>query len=198
VRRAVAIQQTTRVRAAGERLAIRAGLHVGEALRDESDWMGTPVVVARRLCDRATAAVKRAGRRTGGRKKSPGVAYRRVCIFRRHVAQFLGDGVMAFFGYPEAHDNGAERAARAGLAILDAIAKAQRAGDASEAVGARRYRFGCGGGGRERQQGRRPIRRRAEHGCARADGYEIDSKNAISGRWVAKRRVNRPLPAQKR
>jgi class 3 adenylate cyclase len=40
-----------------------------------------------------------------------------------HVAQFLGDGVMAFFGYPEAHGNDAERAARAGLAMLDAIAK---------------------------------------------------------------------------
>jgi class 3 adenylate cyclase len=40
-----------------------------------------------------------------------------------HVAKYLGDGVMAFFGYPEAHDNDAERAARAGLAMLDAIAK---------------------------------------------------------------------------
>jgi class 3 adenylate cyclase len=40
-----------------------------------------------------------------------------------HVAQYLGDGVMAFFGYPEAHDNNAERAARAGLELLDAIAK---------------------------------------------------------------------------
>jgi hypothetical protein len=30
---------------------------------------------------------------------------------------------MAYFGYPEAHDNDAERAARAGLAILDAITK---------------------------------------------------------------------------
>jgi class 3 adenylate cyclase/tetratricopeptide (TPR) repeat protein len=40
-----------------------------------------------------------------------------------HVAKYLGDGVMAFFGYPEAHDNDAERAVRAGLAILDAIAK---------------------------------------------------------------------------
>jgi class 3 adenylate cyclase len=40
-----------------------------------------------------------------------------------HVGKYLGDGVMAFFGYPEAHDNDAERAARAGLAILDAIAK---------------------------------------------------------------------------
>jgi class 3 adenylate cyclase len=40
-----------------------------------------------------------------------------------HVAQYLGDGVIAYFGYPEAHDNDAERAARAGLAILDAISK---------------------------------------------------------------------------
>jgi class 3 adenylate cyclase len=43
--------------------------------------------------------------------------------FGGHVAKYLGDGVMAFFGYPEAHDNDAERAARAGLAILDAISK---------------------------------------------------------------------------
>jgi predicted ATPase/class 3 adenylate cyclase len=41
--------------------------------------------------------------------------------FGGHVAQYLGDGVMAFFGYPEAHDNDGERAARAGLTILDAI-----------------------------------------------------------------------------
>src|SRR5215831_10263961 len=40
-----------------------------------------------------------------------------------YVAKYLGDGVMAYFGWPEAHDNDAERAARAGLAILDAIAK---------------------------------------------------------------------------
>src|SRR6266851_5579355 len=43
--------------------------------------------------------------------------------FGGHVAQYLGDGVMAYFGWPEAHDNDAERAARAGLAIVDAIAK---------------------------------------------------------------------------
>ncbi len=43
--------------------------------------------------------------------------------FGGYVAKYLGDGVMALFGYPEAHDNDAERAARAGLAILDAIAK---------------------------------------------------------------------------
>ena len=43
--------------------------------------------------------------------------------FGGHVAQYLGDGVMAYFGCPEAHDNDAERAVRAGLAILDAISK---------------------------------------------------------------------------
>jgi len=43
--------------------------------------------------------------------------------FGGSVAQYLGDGVMAYFGWPEAHDNDAERAARAGLAILDAISK---------------------------------------------------------------------------
>jgi class 3 adenylate cyclase len=43
--------------------------------------------------------------------------------FGGSVAQYLDDGVMAYFGWPEAHDNDAERAARAGLAILDAISK---------------------------------------------------------------------------
>jgi class 3 adenylate cyclase len=46
-----------------------------------------------------------------------------VTRFDGHVAKYLGDGVMAYFGWPAAHDNDAERAARAGLAILDAIAK---------------------------------------------------------------------------
>jgi len=44
-----------------------------------------------------------------------------ITRFGGHVAQLLGDGVMAYFGWPEAHENGAERAARAGLAIVDAV-----------------------------------------------------------------------------
>jgi class 3 adenylate cyclase len=43
-----------------------------------------------------------------------------------HVAKYLGDGVMAYFGWPEAHDNDGERAARSGLAILEAIQKLNR------------------------------------------------------------------------
>jgi class 3 adenylate cyclase len=46
-----------------------------------------------------------------------------ITRFGGQVAKYLGDGVMAFFGYPEAHDNNAERAAGAGLAILEAIVK---------------------------------------------------------------------------
>jgi class 3 adenylate cyclase len=46
-----------------------------------------------------------------------------ITRFGGYVAKYLGDGVMAFFGYPEAHDNDAERAARAALAILDAVSK---------------------------------------------------------------------------
>ena len=46
-----------------------------------------------------------------------------ITRFGGHVAKYLGDGVMAYFGWPEAHDNDGERAGRAGLALLEAIAK---------------------------------------------------------------------------
>ncbi len=46
-----------------------------------------------------------------------------ITRFGGEVVRYVGDGIMAFFGYPVAHDNDAERAARAGLAILDAIAQ---------------------------------------------------------------------------
>ena len=45
-----------------------------------------------------------------------------ITRFGGYVAKYLGDGVMAYFGWPEAHDNDAERAARAGLAILEGVA----------------------------------------------------------------------------
>jgi class 3 adenylate cyclase len=51
------------------------------------------------------------------------VATEAITQFGGHVAQYLGDGVMAYFGWPEAHENDAERAARAGLAILESISR---------------------------------------------------------------------------
>jgi len=41
--------------------------------------------------------------------------------YRGHTAQYLGDGVLAYFGYPDAHEDDAERAVRAALSIAEAI-----------------------------------------------------------------------------
>ena len=38
-----------------------------------------------------------------------------------YVARYMGDGVLAYFGYPQAHEDDAERAVRAGLGIVGAI-----------------------------------------------------------------------------
>ncbi|MBT3270558.1 AAA family ATPase [Candidatus Poribacteria bacterium] len=38
-----------------------------------------------------------------------------------HTAQYLGDGLLVYFGYPVAHEDDAQRAVRAGLGILDGI-----------------------------------------------------------------------------
>ena len=53
-------------------------------------------------------------------------AYQACCAneikrFGGTIAQYLGDGVLAYFGHPAAHEDDAERAVHAGLAILDAV-----------------------------------------------------------------------------
>jgi class 3 adenylate cyclase len=35
----------------------------------------------------------------------------------------MGDGVLIYFGYPQAHEDDAERAVRAGLAVIEAIGR---------------------------------------------------------------------------
>jgi class 3 adenylate cyclase/pimeloyl-ACP methyl ester carboxylesterase len=40
-----------------------------------------------------------------------------------HVAKFLGDGVLAYFGYPRLREDDAERAVRAGLGLVRAVAQ---------------------------------------------------------------------------
>jgi class 3 adenylate cyclase len=45
-----------------------------------------------------------------------------VTRFGGHVAKYLGDGLMVYFGWPQAHEHDAERAVRAGLAIVDEVA----------------------------------------------------------------------------
>jgi class 3 adenylate cyclase/tetratricopeptide (TPR) repeat protein len=46
------------------------------------------------------------------------------------VAKYMGDGVLAYFGYPLAHEHDAERAVRAGLAIVEAAPKLETAAQA--------------------------------------------------------------------
>jgi TOMM system kinase/cyclase fusion protein len=55
-------------------------------------------------------------------------AYQEVCAgtigrFAGHIAQYLGDGLLVYFGYPAAHEDDAARAVRAGLEIITAIQK---------------------------------------------------------------------------
>jgi class 3 adenylate cyclase/tetratricopeptide (TPR) repeat protein len=53
-------------------------------------------------------------------------AYHRCCteLVERNggfVAKYMGDGVLAYFGYPQAHEHDAERAVRAGLSLVEAL-----------------------------------------------------------------------------
>jgi hypothetical protein len=56
------------------------------------------------------------------------VAYQTACRqviarYEGHIAQYLGDGVLVYFGYPTAHEEDAVRAVRSGLAIVTAVSQ---------------------------------------------------------------------------
>jgi class 3 adenylate cyclase/predicted ATPase len=48
-----------------------------------------------------------------------------VARFDGFVAKYMGDGVLVYFGYPQAHEDDPERAVRAGLALVDAVGRLQ-------------------------------------------------------------------------
>ena len=53
-------------------------------------------------------------------------AYQETCAkviarFEGHIAQYLGDGLLVYFGYPLAHEDDAQRAVRAGLGMVEAM-----------------------------------------------------------------------------
>ena len=82
-----------------------------------------------------------------------------IARFEGHVAKFMGDGVLAYFGWPTAHEDDAERAVRAGLAVAAAVAGiATPAGERARRPGRDRDRPG---------RGRRPDRRRARRASRR-------------------------------
>ena len=56
------------------------------------------------------------------------VAYQAACRqviarYEGHIAQYLGDGVLVYFGYPAAHEDDAVRAVRSGLEIVTAVSQ---------------------------------------------------------------------------
>jgi class 3 adenylate cyclase/predicted ATPase len=53
-------------------------------------------------------------------------AYQATCAeviqgFEGYIAQYLGDGLLVYFGYPQAHEDDAQRAVRTGLDVIEAI-----------------------------------------------------------------------------
>src|ERR1700733_8466741 len=54
--------------------------------------------------------------------------YRETCVaaigkYEGHVAQYLGDGILVYFGFPQAQEDAAERAVRAGLEIVEKVGR---------------------------------------------------------------------------
>jgi class 3 adenylate cyclase/predicted ATPase len=52
-----------------------------------------------------------------------------ITRYEGYVAKFLGDGVLAYFGWPQAYEDQAERAVRAGLDTVDAVSALELPGD---------------------------------------------------------------------
>jgi class 3 adenylate cyclase/predicted ATPase len=55
--------------------------------------------------------------------------------FDGFVAKYMGDGVLIYFGYPQAHEDDAERAVRAGLAVIEAVGRLPTREDLSVRLG---------------------------------------------------------------
>jgi class 3 adenylate cyclase len=58
-----------------------------------------------------------------------------ICRYEGHVAKFMGDGVLAYFGWPRAHEDEAEQAVRGGLALAATVGGLKAPN--GEALGAR-------------------------------------------------------------
>lgn len=66
-------------------------------------------------------------------------SYQRVAVevaerFEGYVAQYLGDGILVYFGYPRAHEDDPRRAVHAGLGIVEAVGRLSQQLDVGEGV----------------------------------------------------------------
>jgi class 3 adenylate cyclase len=55
--------------------------------------------------------------------------------FGGFVARYMGDGILVYFGYPQAHEDDAERATRCGLALVDRVPQLNRAEELHARIG---------------------------------------------------------------
>ena len=99
--------------------------------------------------------------------------------FGGFVAKYMGDGVLVYFGYPQAHEDDAERAVRAGLELVAAVGGSE---DPRAPADARRHRNGAGGrrrpdrlrrfsGASHRRRDAEPCRAPAGHCGAEQRGH---------------------------
>ena len=96
--------------------------------------------------------------------------------FGGFVAKYLGDGVLVYFGYPQAHEDDAERAVRgAGVGC-----RGRRSEDSRDSAGARWHCNGTSGGWRPHR-----LRRRAG---ARHCGRDAEPRGAFAGPCRAEHR----------
>jgi class 3 adenylate cyclase/predicted ATPase len=58
-----------------------------------------------------------------------------VEVFGGFVARYMGDGILVYFGYPQAHEDDAERATRCGLALVDRVAQLNQVEELHARVG---------------------------------------------------------------
>ena len=91
--------------------------------------------------------------------------------FGGFVAKYMGDGVLVYFGYPQAHEDDAERAVRAGLELIPAVTALEVQCSAANPCGhchgacrrRRPYRIGRGAGARHRRRDAQPRGAPAGH-----------------------------------
>jgi len=129
------------VRAAGDRVRILAAI---KSLRADGETVGEPLQgVSSPRCAPSSGAERRqltvfscdlVGSTELAHRLDPEdlreliSAYQSVCQsaiarYDGYIARYAGDGILAYFGYPQAHEEDPERAVRAALDVLDGMRK---------------------------------------------------------------------------